>query len=108
MRGRASDPDLWGELYDRFRRPDDPSRRPGGARALSSESRTLLIDAALGILGSVRTFVDVAEDVLLERRSKLPDAPPADPWVREHPGPRDPDRSGDEGGVVRDIPLHGT
>jgi hypothetical protein len=107
MRRRASDPDIWGDLYDRFRRPDDPPRRPRGVRSLTPESRTLLIDAALGILGSVRTFVDVAEDILLERRSGHAEAPPADPWVREQPAAWPDDRTDDEGSAVRDIPLHG-
>ncbi len=109
MRRRASDPDVWGDLYDWIRRPDEPPRPPRAARSFSPESRTLLIDAALGILGSVRTFVDVAEDVLLERRSRQPDRAHPDPWVREQPASwdRDRERNDDEGGVVRDIPLHG-
>lgn len=107
MRRRSPDPDIWGDLYDRFRRPDDPPRQPRAARHLSAESRTLLIDAALGILGSVRTFVDVAEDVLLERRTSGPPAGPADPWLREErTEPWVPERDG-ESSEVRDIPLHG-
>lgn len=105
MRRPGPDPDIWGDLYDRFRRPDDPPR-PRAARALSPEARALLIDAALGILGSVRTFVDVAEDILLERRDRHPASAPPDPWVREQPAAWTRDRD-EEGGVVRDIPLHG-
>jgi len=107
MRRRAADPDIWGDLYERFRRSDDPPHRPGAVRILSSESSTLLIDAALGILGSVRTFVDVAEDILLERRANGPAAAPTDPWTREERGAWVPERDAEASGV-RDIPLHGT
>lgn len=107
MRRRASDPDLWGDLYDRIRRPDDPPRDQRARRSLSPESRALLIDAALGILGSVRNFVDVAEDVLLERRTSERPAGAADPWLRdERTAAWVPERDG-ERSEIRDIPLHG-
>jgi hypothetical protein len=68
-----------------------------------------LLDAAIGILGAIRTFVDVAEDVLEERRARLGDAPGTrDRWVRPPYDPRNPPTPQDEGGVVRDIPLAGS
>ena len=108
MRRRGPDPDIWGDLYDRFRRPDDPPRDQRGARrSLSPESRALLIDAALGILGSVRNFVEVAEDILVERRTSGPPTGAADPWLRdERTAAWVPERDG-ERSEIRDIPLHG-
>jgi len=108
MRGRASDPDLWGDLYDRFRRADDPPPRRA-RRGLPPESSARLIDAALGILGSVRTFVDVAEDLLLERRDGTHDPSRPEPWVRDGrvSWAHDANDRHDEDSVVRDIPLHG-
>lgn len=110
MRGRPDDPDLWGDLYERLRRPDDPPRRTrrGGrlADGLPPESSDRLIDAALGILGSIRAFVDVAEDLLEQRRSAPHGSPPSpEPWVRTSPTGQPLD---EEGGVVRDIPLFGS
>jgi hypothetical protein len=111
MRRRPDDADLWGDLYERLRRPDDPIRRGRTARVLPPDSSGRLIDAALGILGAVRTFVDVAEDLLEERRARLDEEPAAgDPWVRDPGAARHPadTASSDEGGVVRDIPLFGS
>jgi hypothetical protein len=109
MRGRRRDePDLWGDLYDRFRGPTDPVRRPRGS-GLPPETSGRLIDAAIGILGAIRTFVDVAEDALEERRARLDEAPrPADRWVRAPERATRPDDGPEEGGVVRDIPLAGS
>src|SRR5688572_27283131 len=110
MRSRPDDADLWGDLYDRLRRPDDPVRRRRATRLLAPESGRL-IDATLGILGAIRTFVDVAEDILEERRARLDEAPDAhDPWVRDPGAARRPEGRGSdyEGDVVRDIPLFGS
>lgn len=108
MRGREHDPDIWGDLYDRFRRDDAPPRRRP-RRGLPPDSSTRLIDAALGILGSIRTFVDVAEDLLLERRDEGQPSARPEPWVRDGrvPWAHDANERDNEGGVVRDIPLHG-
>lgn len=107
MRGRADEPDLWGELYERFRRPGTPPRRRAGTR-LSPDARGRLIDAGLGVLASIRTLVDVAEEVLEDRRTRLDDEPAGpEPWVR---APEDAGRrptATREGGVVRDIPFGG-
>jgi len=111
MRGRREEePDLWGELYERFRGPTDPVRRRRRGAGMPPEASGRLIDAALGILGAIRTFVDVAEDVLEDRRERLGDVDrPPEPWVRgPHERPRPPTRPEDEGGVVRDIPLAGS
>ena len=107
MRARDDDPDIWGDLYERFRRPGDAPRRPRGLRSLPPESSTRLIDAALGILGSVRTFIDVAEDLLLERRSSAGDpGPQREPFLRQDEPAWVPQRD-DESSAVHDIPLHG-
>jgi hypothetical protein len=111
MRSRPDDADLWGDLYERLRRPDDPVRRRRATRLLAPESSGRLIDATLGILGAIRTFVDVAEDILEERRARLDEGFGArDPWVRDPGATRGPSDSvpADEGDVVRDIPLFGS
>jgi hypothetical protein len=107
MRSRFEDADLWGDLYERLRRPEDPARRRP-TRVLGPESSGRLIDATLGILGAIRTFVDVAEDILEERRARLDEEPgAADPWVRDPSSP--PGRASAappaNGDVVRDIPV---
>jgi len=110
MRSRP-DADLWGDLYERLRRPEDPVRRRRTARVLAPESSGRLIDATLGILGAIRTFVDVAEDILEERRARLDEGLGAtDPWVRDPGAVRRPTDSTptEEGDVVRDIPLFGS
>src|SRR5215204_2206072 len=108
MRSRADDADLWGDLYERLRRPEDPVRRRRAARVLPPESSGRLIDATLGILGAIRTFVDVAEDILEERRARLDEGAAAgDPWVRDPgsaPRPTGPVPP-EDGDVVRDIPM---
>ena len=76
---------------------------------LPPESSGRLIDATLGILGAIRTFVDVAEDILEERRARL-DEEPGDPWVRDPgsaPRPAGPAPT-EDGDVVRDIPMSGS
>lgn len=107
-RVRDGDPDLWGALYDRFNpEPDtDPGRghpRSGPGRPpLTDDSKARLLDAALGIVGSVRVFFEVAEDVLLDQRERMRHAPPreaARPADRHEP-PRDPGRA-----PVQDIPM---
>ena len=111
MRSRPDDADLWGDLYERLRRPEDPVRRRRTGRVLPPESSGRLIDATLGILGAIRTFVDVAEDILEERRARLNDGPDAgDPWVRDPgsaPRPAGPAPT-EDGEVVRDIPMFGS
>jgi hypothetical protein len=110
MRSRPDDADLWGDLYERLRRPDDPVRRRRATRLLAPESGRL-IDATLGILGAIRTFVDVAEDILEERRARLDDGPDAgDPWVRDPGSAQRPAGAAptEDGDVVRDIPLFGS
>ena len=109
MRSRLDDADLWGDLYERLRRPDDPVRRRRATRLLAPESGRL-IDATLGILGAVRAFVDVAEDILEERRARLDEEPARDPWVRDPRSAHQPAGHAppEEGDVVRDIPLFGS
>lgn len=105
---RYDDADLWGDLYERFRGPGDPSRGRRGRR-LGPESSALLIDAALGILGAVRTFVDVAEDILEERRTQLgDDGPHREPWLREDAPAHPPTPVTDPTQAVRDIPMAGS
>lgn len=106
MRGRQEDPDLWGDLYERYRRPSHPARRRHSVR-IPAETSGRLIDATIGILDSIRTFVDVAEEALEDRRGRLggPYLPP-EPWVRpsrERSGRSVPVQ--DDGPVVREIPL---
>ena len=110
MRSRPDDADLWGDLYERLRRPEDPVRRRRAGRLLPPESSGRLIDATLGILGAIRTFVDVAEDILEERRARLDEGRPGDPWVRDPgsaPRPAGPAPT-EDGDVVRDIPMFGS
>jgi hypothetical protein len=110
MRGRSHDPDLWGELYDRFRGPGASARRRGTwSSPLPPGSSERLYDAALGVLASVRTLVDVAEEVLEDRRARLGEPEPGrSPWVRnaEEPARRAADAP-QRSDVVRDIPLAG-
>ena len=58
----------------------------------------------------MRTLVDVAEEVLEDRRARLgePDGAPS-PWVRtpEEHRSRSAAAAPDQGDVVRDIPLAG-
>lgn len=111
MRSRQRDADLWGDLYERFRRPEDPVRRRRPSHVFTGDSSGRLIDATLGILGAIRTFVEVAEDILEDRRSRLGDEPStAEPWVRQQGPVRRPAENtpAEEGDVVRDIPLYGS
>jgi hypothetical protein len=110
MRGRSDDPDLWGELYDRFRGPGASARRRASRGApLPPGSSERLYDAALGVLASLRTLVDVAEEVLEDRRARLGEpASQPPPWVRERDEPhRRTAPSTERGATVRDIPLAG-
>ena len=107
--GRDRDPDIWGELYDRFYRDegDRPGRPPRAPMA--DDSRARLLDAALGIVGAVRVFVDIAEDVLLDQRDRLQHDRP-DPARRPEPPNSPPHATGaprrDEARpTVQDIPM---
>lgn len=107
MRSRP-DADLWGGLRDHGRRDGD--RRPRRASSLPPEARGRLLDAALGMLASVRTALEVAEEVLEERRDRIVHGGDRGPWVRD---PDDAPRSGasppdEDEGVVRDIPFSGS
>ncbi len=109
MRGRPDDPDLWEDLYERFRRPTDPPRRRLSS-ALSPDARLRLLDAAVGLLGSIRTVVDVVEEVLDDRRNRLRDGTiePRGPWLREPERPEERSAAGPPNVVVRDIPVEPT
>lgn len=104
MRGRSEDPDLWGELYNRFRDPSRPPRARSARFGLPSDSRARLLDAALGIVGSIRVFVDVAEDVLVEHRERLGDTA-ADPGEPRRAERRSPSSRPAGHGSVQDIPM---
>ena len=90
-----------------------PLSRPGlGAAAArwgaAPEATGRLLDAAIGIVGAVRAFVDVADDVLQERRARLGDTSmPGEPFVRSAQDGRPPTPRHDDGGAVRDIPMTG-
>jgi hypothetical protein len=98
---RDGDPDVWGALYDRFNPDPDGgyARRPSES-PLPPEAKARLLDAALGIVGSVRLFFEVAEDVLLDQRERLRDVPPREPARPTPPAARDGAPSG-----VQDIPM---
>jgi hypothetical protein len=67
-----------------------------------------LYDAAIGVLQSIRTLVDVAEDVLEDRRARLGhEDDPRGPWLRTEPQ-RGGGPSVEDASTVRDIPLAGT
>ena len=107
MRGRHDDADLWGGLRARGGRPEGASRRAALGSSLPPEARGRLLDATLGLLASIRTMVEVAEEVLEERRERLVHGGGPSPWVR---GPEDARRrpaepAPDDEGVVRDIPF---
>ncbi len=107
MRGRHDDTDLWGELRDRGRHAGEGPRRPRRASTLPPEARDRLIEAALGVLASIRTVVDVAEEVLEERRGRPVDGGDRRPWVRGPEEPRGRAAPTEGEGVVRDIPFSG-
>ena len=106
-RARDSDPDLWGALYEHFN--PDPSgegyaRRPSDS-PLAPEAKARLLDAALGIVGSVRVFFEVAEDVLLDQRERLRHVPPREPAEPVRRDASAPDPSPE---AVQDFPMEHT
>jgi hypothetical protein len=101
---RDGDPDVWGSLYDRFNPDPDGgyARRPSES-PLPPEARARLLDAALGIVGSVRVFFEVAEDVLLDQRERLRHVPP------RHADNQAPQAEPDGApSAVQDIPMEQT
>jgi hypothetical protein len=108
MRRRHDYTDLWGGLRDVGRHAGDGPRRPRRASSLPPEARDRLFDAALGVLASIRTVVDVVEEVLEERRGRPDDDGERGPWVRD-PGdvPSRRPEPAEEEGNVRDIPFTG-
>lgn len=105
---RRHDNDLWGELRDVGRHAGEGPRRPRRASSLPPEARDRLFDAALGVLASIRTVVDVVEDVLEERRGRPDHGGDRGLWLRD-PGdvPSRRPEPAQEAGNVRDIPFSG-
>jgi hypothetical protein len=76
---------------------------------MSPDATGRLYDAAIGVLGSIRTLIDVAEEVLEDRRARVGEPRAAEPWIRAPQSAGRPvPEPADEGGVVRDIPFAGS
>jgi hypothetical protein len=76
---------------------------------MSPDRAGRLYDAAIGILGSIRIVVDLAEEVLEDRRARVGEPRSAEPWIRAPQSAARPSpQPADEGGVVRDIPFSGS
>ena len=82
---------IWGLLADRAARLGDRSDDALPGRQFGRESQVRLLTAAIGVLAATRELVDVAEDVLRQRRDRLaeePDDGPTEPRHQDPPGRR--------------------